>query len=1186
MERTLSLPVLREALGSLRTSTLPSPEELMRLIADIEVRAMMNRFEVDDSVLRTAWYLHGVAALPEAAERYNPARQRHAFAVSAHIFDLALADTERPAAELLSLAFGAQIGYRRCDQDPNATAVWRRVADLCHGPDPLRRSGEAQPLAALDAIETLSVEAGVAFLGFDTGRLWDLLRHWRRRMRELQDLLGLDDLQGTLFGPTQDVVNAVADLTNFLVFGARDRLRRAHEALERVVSGRSGRGDVNAQWVAAHLLRLLGDLGAGSLHELLPPDARRAVAQAFTLTSPPVLTLWPPQRELLSRGSANPLDPSTSRLLVSVPTSAGKSLISQLIMCSHLATVPGRVVYVSPLRSLTREMRRSLRERLRVLDRELDADVPEFPGAWQVFGPTEEEPADVEVITPERLMHSLRNDPETALKDVTLIVVDEAHHIAQGKRGFLLEGLLAFCQTYPDAPRLVLLSAAVGNGAALASWLAPGTPEVLFTSAWRGPRRLHGLLSTTPSWDEQSTTARPRSADLPWQTSVPLSVGISLRPAESMTPIQLSTQPVGELVLNHPVESSLRGCKKDKSKSTAAYKMFAAAATLLLPAGAMLVVAGTKDLAQSTAMAMAKHLPEFEPALELAQLFAEQLGEEHPLVGCTRHGVAFHHAALPDDVLEAVEDALRGARLLAVASTSTLTDGVNLPVRTVLITADLDSEETNRGSASYGLDPARLLNAVGRAGRAGQESEGWILLALNRETSTEDYNLFSPDSEQLQVRSALASHAALEALAAAEAIITSSADDVMAVAQGMAADFISFVWFVLDAHAHLEAAAPDPIGTVDRLLAMQQLPDQDRARWYSLAQTTRHRYAATNPASRRRWTSAGTSLRSARTLDGLARRVAQRAATFDGEMTTFDMWSVLEPDELTLAETLQILEEEQVYEALLQLPEREKAWQFRDRRRGRNRQAVQVDLAGAITRWVNGTPIPAMAREWLPNAEIDWALEQAVSNISVTFEHYLSWTVGALINMANEELAHMSAPLRLRTTTAWCLRYGVDTEQALHLLIHGVRSRTLAYNVGQWAAYEDIAPTDLGTQLASQHIPGWHDRFRPTALEIDDLLEYVRRRRRSLLPTLLKGDPVELEIEPDLSIEPTPGRVSLVWTNTKPAREILITDDHRTRGRIAARDHADVAAALRSGLVIDAILEGTRLRLSHAAADQ
>lgn len=104
---------------------------------------------------------------------------------------------------------------------------------------------------------------------------------------------------------------------------------------------------------------------------------------------PPVLALWPPQRELLSRATQNPLDPMTGRLLLSVPTSAGKTLLAQVMICTHLATHAGDVCHVTPLRSLGREMRQALGSRLRVLRRELGIDVPDFAtastGAQLVF---------------------------------------------------------------------------------------------------------------------------------------------------------------------------------------------------------------------------------------------------------------------------------------------------------------------------------------------------------------------------------------------------------------------------------------------------------------------------------------------------------------------------------------------------------------------------------------------------------------------------------------------------------------------------------------------------------------------------------------------------------------------------------------------------------------------------------
>jgi superfamily II helicase len=87
-------------------------------------------------------------------------------------------------------------------------------------------------------------------------------------------------------------------------------------------------------------------------------------------------------------------------------------------------------------------MRQALRARLRIPGRKLGEDPPEFPATGV---PDATAGADVEVLNPERLMHALRQDAHAALEDVGLIVVDEAHHMAHHERGFVLEGLLAFC---------------------------------------------------------------------------------------------------------------------------------------------------------------------------------------------------------------------------------------------------------------------------------------------------------------------------------------------------------------------------------------------------------------------------------------------------------------------------------------------------------------------------------------------------------------------------------------------------------------------------------------------------------------------------------------------------------------------------------------------------------------------
>ncbi|MFF3675921.1 DEAD/DEAH box helicase [Streptomyces sp. NPDC002120] len=714
MDRTLDPAVLATALGEYRPGgVLPSAQELLAAITQLEIAAFGRTQEIPDDVLATAWLLHGLAAVEPETPGFDPMRTRQALAVSAHVMDLALADERHSPAERLRIAFAAQAGYRRCEQEPNATAVYRQVKNLVNFTSSLP-----------EHIDTLALEAGVVFLALDRPDLNRVLSAWRRQFAELRELLDGDPLAGTMYGPAEAVVEAVHLLRLFLSFGDPDRLRDAQDLLGSVLDGRAGRSDPPARWVAAHLLGLSGEMAASSLYTLLPEGTPDAVARTFAMSDPPVMTLWSPQRQLLNLERGNPVDTATGRSLISVPTSAGKTLMAQLVICSHLAQKPGRVVYVSPMRSLGREMRAALRGRLRLLERRLVAEQPDFPladGSGSLVG-------DVDIVTPERLMHMIRNNPGAALDEVSLIVVDEAHHLAQGRRGFVLESLLALLRTRPDT-RLVLLSAAVGNRGALASWLDPARPaeEVYFTDDWRGPRRLHGLMYPQLLKDQAERTPRKPSKNQPSTTraTVPVAPRLDIWPTATSRTFGMTIRKVGTRAYASPNSWQWKAATK-LTGGIADCEVFAAGAAALTRAGSVLMVVASKVIARNAARAMAQHMDVRPKAAALSEFLAETLGEQHPLVDCTRRGVAFHHADLPDDVLHAVEQGLRDGDLLAIVSTTTLTDGVNLPVRTVIINHTVEGDPT-RGN-QHGLSPAKLLNAIGRAGRAGRESEGWVIL--------------------------------------------------------------------------------------------------------------------------------------------------------------------------------------------------------------------------------------------------------------------------------------------------------------------------------------------------------------------------------------------------------------------------------------------------------------------------
>jgi hypothetical protein len=1215
MDRALGLDTLQEALGTHPESErpLPTAEQLQELLGNTEARLFLNQQVLPDDLLRTAWYLHGVASADTAATDYTPARQRRAFAVSAHIFDLASLSDERPDADRLKFAFAAEVGYHRSEAEPNAMAVARRL-------DALIRTD----VDLLDHWSTLAVQAGVALLGLEPARLHTRLSEWRRQLRRLAATIGVDDLTTTMFGPTFCVVEGVDSLMRFLTRGDRDELNRARERFIIAVTVPEGRGDHNARWVAAHLRFLSDEMDAGSVWTLLPPGIPNSARQAFTLTTPPVLTLWQPQRELLVNTSTEPdseerknagsgqagsaLDPSVRRLVLSVPTSSGKTLLAQLLMVAHLATASTGVCYVTPLRSLGREVHRSLARRLRIMAREVAREEPDFGlpeelamvlgtlggNSPAITGVTEASvQPDVAIMTPERLALALREDASAVLDRFGLFVFDEAHLIGERSRGFLLESILALLhwRTRDTDHRIALLSAAMGNAGQLVSWLDVEGGARLLESQWRGPRRLHAIFSTDIDWTSrkvETVAARGAQAHLTRRLRYPTYGVVRLRPAEHQPLTVRTTEAIGETCFRTRADG-ISGRQAEPSQSTSFYRMLAHVVRYVAHAGPVLVIRSTRRDAMHMAEAVAENLPDREAARPLADLARARLGAEHPLVSVLAKGVAYHHAGLPVELQEAIEEGIRDDALQFLVATSTLTEGVNLPVRTVVLAA-IPYEGQPPDQQLVG---ARLINAMGRAGRATRESEGWIILARAAAPSSTDFDLLEPDEIDLQVRSRLADEAALEAVAAFEDALRAGEDAIVA-AQGALADFVSYLWFVLAAEEDLERVgeAADPAGAFAATLAYTQLDPNTRERFERVVLAISDAYVASAPERRRWWARAGTSIASARLLDDLAGEiVAAVLAVSDTEVSEL-------ADPLP---AVSLLERVSVFQRLLQLSEAP-------------RQRVQVDPAELIRRWMAGQSLPQIADALLVDIPDDsLRIELLVDTVRDFCEYYLSWTLGALLDQVNSRLAKANVPdeRRLCPQLPVFVRHGVASAEAIDLLTSGLRSRELAYRISEAARSEKTGLDDMRPWLGRMGLAGWRQRFAATAADLLDLLEYCRTRGANVLRQLLSDGVVTVTVDliqksPTSEEEPyaahgrssgnneesqdtgadsgagDPAFVRPVPGDPRPAPLAVFLADSTMDAPVAgipASLHAEIQAVLDTGLDIDCHLAGNQLTL-------
>lgn len=1131
MERALNRDDLTLALGEL--PEVPSPRELQRLLADAELSLFAGRPEIPDELVRTGWYLHAVAST--GGQRIGWPRRARAFRISAHILELA-GKSERPATERLDCVFGAELGYRRGGLDPNAMAVFSAAARFLG-----EIADDTRPWRT-----TLAVETAVYLLSFRTSETFAWLAARRSDFAQLRRATELEDLAGTMFGPAEHVVEACHGLLRFLMFGHRRPFEAAQQRLRHLVGRDAEPATTNERWVAAHLLALSDELNAASIWTCLPPDVPDAARRALTSTSPPVLTLWEPQRELLAAGgdATALLASDTRRAILSVPTSAGKTLVAQVLVLAELARTDQSVCLVAPQRSLVREIRRALVPRVRALRKRMSRDLPDFVADFgaDLF---DDKPADVDVMTPERFAALLRADPEAVLDRYGLFIFDEAHLVGDPGRGFTLEGALSYLhwRTLNTEHRIVLMSAAIGNEATFQAWLHTDQPVTPFRSEWRGPRRLSAAFRTLPAWDAEEHVRPVGRASL-HRLSYPLNGVISFTVPGAGARSYSTTEPIGQLVFKRNADGT-RGQKDDRS--TPHYVHVAALASFLEHAGPVLTVTGTRADAQRLARALLNDRELATGTRRARDAVAAILDEQHPLVSMLEHGVAYHHAGLPLEVLALIEDELRGGRLRHLVSTTTLTEGVNLPVHTVVL-----AEIRWEGSDVH-LSGPRMLNAIGRAGRAGIETEGWVVFTPSGEAPT-DPERHLPNPEQLQIRSQLGTEAALDALADFELRRQKAADAIFSELPESLQDFTTFVWYVLACEEALAGVMDEEEldNVVEALLAVRQVDWASIERLRRFAHDVRATYVRTDATRRRVWARSGTRIASASRLDELARTLAKYARK--------------RPRRGSVRPAINTLSRSGVLTALLELPDvPDNVWRFRVSPRGND---VEVDLADALKRWTAGQPLSDMADELLAEVpDKEWRLEQMVDRVSRGFGHAISWMIATVIERANAILADDDlAPIC--PALALYVRFGVDSPVALQLITRSLRSRDVAVRVARAAADADVADDAVTRWLGLVPIEQWAELFGARPSDVLDLLDAISDPQAEILRRLLDGEAVELEL--DVSVPP--GRVQLIVARDE--NDVPLVSLHTVDGDhlqiLAGQWQTDLRTVLATGVDIAA----------------
>jgi len=352
-------------------------------------------------------------------------------------------------------------------------------------------------------------------------------------------------------------------------------------------------------------------------------------------------------------------------MVIAIPTASGKTLIAELAMIKDILK-GGKCLYIVPLRALANEKFEEFKKWERI-----GIDVGISTGDYKS---TDEWLADKDIIvaTAEKADSLLRNKASW-MKKITCLVVDEIHLLDSGDRGAVLEILIAKMRRICNRIRILALSATIPNADEIAEWLN----AELVKSDWR---------------------------------PVPLYEGV-------FNGKRIELYYNGKLVEYRTVGKDLKDLVEDCIRN----------------GGQVLIFDSTRKNAENTALKLSKVVSKYvdrSKLMDIAKAILEENDGEmsKKLAECVLSGIAFHHAGLLNSQRLMIEKSFRNGAIKVIVATPTLSAGVNLPARRVII----KSHHRYDGYAR----PIKVLEykqMAGRAGRPGMDERGEAIIIVKNE---------------------------------------------------------------------------------------------------------------------------------------------------------------------------------------------------------------------------------------------------------------------------------------------------------------------------------------------------------------------------------------------------------------------------------------------------------------------
>lgn len=446
-------------------------------------------------------------------------------------------------------------------------------------------------------------------------------------------------------------------------------------------------------------------------HDLLEvnsdPEYWKPFVDLYVDRKVPIWSFFPSQKKAIQRGIL-----TEQTFSLQMPTSSGKTSISELVIYNEIkGENPKKILYLAPFRALASELKKSLGVNLGKLGVK----------SKTIYGgniPSSEErntiqEADLLISTPEKFM-AIEDVFPGIHREFGTIICDEGHLLDDSSRGLSYELLLSRLKEDTSVhKKFLFISAIIPNIDVINSWLG-GNENTLITSSYR------------PTELEYAFVEKMRGSS---------GYLLNINPIhEQPRNYQLYKYLISdELKMTNPEDQSVKRITSKKGITAAVSIKATNSGSVAVFAPHKRGNSGVEGITEeivtqlewknNTSLISTNNS---EYIGYLVQYFSVLFGEEYLLNRAARNGLLYHHGDFPQGVREIIEETLRKGKINLVVCTNTLAEGVNLPIKTMVIHG---TRRFNPSITNWEWIKKRdIKNLVGRAGRAGKETKGLVII--------------------------------------------------------------------------------------------------------------------------------------------------------------------------------------------------------------------------------------------------------------------------------------------------------------------------------------------------------------------------------------------------------------------------------------------------------------------------